>query len=113
MLALREPTDPPRALTDAELVTLLGCYGISLVDFRAVGSVEEAATAAATMGYPVALKSFDESMRHRIDQSGIRLGLSSPDLLHDAYRDLSAVAGPWLYVQAEVPRDRSEVPTVF
>src|SRR6478735_5096292 len=106
MLALRGPADPPRALTDAELVTLLGCYGISLVDFRAVGSVEEAATAAATIGYPVALKSFDESMRHRIDQSGIRLGLSSPDLLHDAYRDLSAVAVPLLYEQAEVPRNR-------
>jgi acyl-CoA synthetase (NDP forming)/ribosomal protein S18 acetylase RimI-like enzyme len=113
MLGLRAPADRPRALTDAELVTLLGCYGISMVDFRAVGSAEEAATAAAKIGYPVALKSFDESMRHRIDQSGIRLGLSNPNLLHDAYRDLSAVAGPWLYVQAEVPRDRSEVPTVF
>jgi acyl-CoA synthetase (NDP forming)/ribosomal protein S18 acetylase RimI-like enzyme len=113
MLSLRAPTDQPRALTDAELVTLLGCYGIVMVDFQAIGSAAEAATVAAKIGYPVALKSFDAAMRHRIDHAGIRLGLSNPDLLHDAYRDLSAVVGPWLYVQAEVPRDRSEVPTVF
>ncbi len=67
MLTLRTPTDPPRALTDAELVTLLGCYGIVMVDFQAIGSAAEAATVAARIGYPVALKSFDESMRHRID----------------------------------------------
>ena len=31
--------------------------------------------AAHDIGYPVALKSFDESLRHRLDQSGVRLGL--------------------------------------
>ena len=30
-----------------------------------------------------------------------------------AYESLSAIAGPWLYVQARSPRDRAEVPTVF
>jgi len=111
--AMRRPDDPERALTDDELVTLLGCYGISLADFRAVGSAAAAVTAAADIGYPVALKSFDQALRHRIDQSGIRLSLANPEQVHQAYEDLSAVAGPWLYVQAEVPRDRSEVPTVF
>jgi ATP-grasp domain len=110
---MRAPEDPERALTDAELVTLLGCYGISVADFRVVGSVEEASTAAAEIGYPVTLKSFDESLRHRLDQSGIRLGLNNPDQVHEAYRDLSSAAGPWLYVQTQVPGDRSEVPTVF
>ena len=111
--AMRRPEDPERALTDAELVTLLSCYSISIADFRAVGSAAAAVTAAADIGYPVALKSFDQSLRHRIDQSGIRLNLANADQVHQAYEDLSAIAGPWLYVQAEVPRDRSEVPTVF
>ena len=31
---MRTATDPERALTDAELQTLLGCYGIDMVDFR-------------------------------------------------------------------------------
>ena len=110
---MRGPDDPERALTDSELVTLLSCYGITVADFRAVGSAAAAMTAAAEIGYPVALKSFDESLRHRIDQSGIRLGLANPDQVHQAYEGLTAVAGPFLYVQKEVPRDRSEVPTVF
>ena len=38
--------------------------------YRAIGSVDEAVTAAAAIGYPVALKSVDESLRHRIDQCG-------------------------------------------
>ena len=61
----------------------------------------------------MALKSFDESMRHRIDQSGVRLGLTNADQLAAAYDDLSPIAGPWLYVQAMAPRDRAEVSTVF
>ena len=47
---LREPDDPPRALTDDELSKLLGCYGIPWV-YRAIGSVDEAVTAAAAIGY--------------------------------------------------------------
>ena len=113
MTAMRTADDPERALTDAEVVTVLGCYGISLTDFAVVGSADEAVTVAARMGYPVVLKSFDESLRHRLDQSGIRLALTNSEQLHQAYTDLSAAAGPWLYVQAEVPRDRREVPTVF
>ncbi len=43
--------------------------------YRAIGSATEAVAAAADIGYPVTLKSFDESLRHRIDHSGVRLGL--------------------------------------
>ncbi len=111
--SVRDPSDPERSLTDAELVAVLACYGVPIVDFRPVGSAAEAAAAALDLGYPVALKSFDESLRHRLDQSGVRLGLLSDDQLTAAYEDLSAVAGPWLYVQAMAARDRAEVPTVF
>jgi len=111
--AMHGPADPERAMTDAEVVNLLGHYGIAVVDFTVVGNAEQAVTAAADTGYPVALKSFDESLRHRLDQSGVRLGLHNSEQLHDAYDELSALAGPWLYVQAEVERERREVPTVF
>jgi len=47
---LRGPDDPPRALTDAELTTLLDCYGISLVSYRAIGTGAEAVAAAADIG---------------------------------------------------------------
>jgi acyl-CoA synthetase (NDP forming) len=113
LTGMRAPDDPSRRLTDTELMTLLSCYGISVLDTRSVGSVADAVTAAAQIGYPVVLKSFDESLRHRVDQSGVRLGLINADQVKAAYDDLSAVAGPWLYVQAMAPRDRAEVSTVF
>ncbi len=111
--AMRAPDDPARAMTDAELVTLLGCYGIVIEDFEAIASAEQAVAAAKRIGYPVALKSFDEVLRHRIDQAGIRLGLQNAEQVWHGYDSLSAIAGPWLYLQREVPRVKSEVPTVF
>ena len=110
---LRGPDDPPRALTDAELTTLLDCYGIGTLPYRTVGTAVEAIAAADEIGYPVALKSFDDSLRHRIDQSGVRLGLHDADQLMAAYDDLSSIAGPRLHVQAMAPRDHAEVSTVF
>ena len=113
MTRLRGPDDPPRALTDAELTGLLDCYGIPLVPYRAIGSAAEAVAAAAEIGYPVTLKSFDDSLRHRMDRSGVRLGLINAEQLTAAYDDLSGIAGPWLDVQAMAPRDRADVSTVF
>ncbi len=110
---LRDPDDPLRALTDDEVIELLDCYGIPLVPYRAIGSAAEALAAASEIGYPVMLKSFDQSLRHRMDQSGVRLGLITAEQLMAAYDDLSGVAGPWLNVQAMAPRDRSDVSTVF
>ena len=110
---LRKPDDPPRALTDAELTRLLDCYGIPLVRYRAIGSAAEAVAAADEIGYPVALKSFDESLRHRMDHVGVRLDLAGADEMTAAYADLSSIAGPWLDVQAMAPRDRADVSTVF
>ena len=102
-----------RATTDTEVVALLRCYGIDLAEFKAIGSVEQALAAAGEIGYPVALKSFDQSLRHRLDQSGIRLGIESPEQLRRAYDNLLSIAGPWLYVQKQVPPEYAEVPTVF
>jgi acyl-CoA synthetase (NDP forming) len=113
MAQLRGPDDPPRALTDAELTTLLDCYGIGTLPYRTIGSAAEAIEAANEIGYPAALKSFDDSLRHRIDQTGVRLGLLDSDQLMAAYDDLSSIAGPRLHVQAMARRDHAEVSTVF
>jgi acyl-CoA synthetase (NDP forming) len=110
---LRGPGDPPRALTDAELTGLLDCYGIPLVRYRSIGSAAEAVAAADAIGYPVALKSFDDSLRHRMDRAGVRLGLTNAEQVIAAYHDLSWIAGPWLTVQAMAPPDRADVSTVF
>ena len=111
--ALRQPDDPARALTDAELTRLLDCYGIPLLEYRAIGNATEAVAAAEEIGYPVALKSFDDSLRHRMDHEGVRLGLVNAEQVMAAYDELSSIAGPWLDVQAMAPRDRADVSTVF
>jgi acyl-CoA synthetase (NDP forming) len=112
MTRLRGPDDPPRALTDAELSGLLACYGIPWV-YRAIGSAAQAVAAADEIGYPVALKSFDDSLRHRIDQAGVRLGLTDAEQVMAAYHELSPITGPALHVQAMAPPDCADVSTVF
>jgi len=109
---LRGPDDPARALTDAELTRLLHCYGIDWV-YRLVGNASEAMAAADDVGYPVALKSFDDSLRHRIDQSGVRLGLRTAEQLTAAYGELSVITGPSMHVEAMAPADCADVSTVF
>ena len=110
---MRGPDDPERPLTDVEVTALLDCYGISWERYRAIGSASEAVAAAEEIGFPVVLKSFDESLRHRIDQSGVRLGLINAEQVMAAYGDLSSIAGPWLYIQAMASREDTEVSTVF
>ncbi len=114
LVASMRSADPrDRALTDAELVNLLGCYGIALAEFEAVSSSSDAVVAAARIGYPVVLKVFDESLRHRYDQVGVRLSLPDPEALRGAYDDLAAAGMGHVYVQAMAPRDRGTVSTVL
>jgi hypothetical protein len=110
---MRNADDPERALTDAELVTLLSCYGISLLAHRTIHTVGEAVEAAAQIGYPMTLKASDPSIRRRIDQSGVRLGLMNADQVAAAYADLRRITDAALHVQAMAPRDHAEVSTIF
>jgi acyl-CoA synthetase (NDP forming) len=49
--------------------------------------VDEAIDAAAELGYPVAVKCVDESLRHRPELGGVALDLADPDELRAAYAD--------------------------
>lgn len=95
-------------LADEELVELLGCYGIFVVDFRLVDTQDTAARAAQELGYPVVLKSVNPDLRHRPDLAGARLDLSSAEMVRAAYTDLRTVSGmDQMYVQSMVPRGQS------
>ncbi len=87
-------------LSDRDVVRLLGCYGIDIVDFREVDSPRAAVDAADELGYPVAAKATGELWRNRPDLNGVRLDLAGPDSVEHAYRDLAEVSGdPLLHVQ--------------
>ena len=97
-----------RVLADEDSVALLGCYGIGVVEFRLVGSADEALAAAEELGCPVAMKSTSQRLRHSVDLVGVRLDLGSADAVRAAYQDLVAVSGAGeMIVQRMVPRGTS------
>lgn len=93
-------TSAGRWLSDSEAAQLLECYGVDVVQFRAVATEDEAVSAAEELGYPVAVKATGEQWRHRPDLGGVRLDLVGAESVRWAYRDLASVSGePLLHVQ--------------
>jgi acyl-CoA synthetase (NDP forming)/GNAT superfamily N-acetyltransferase len=91
--------------SDGDVVALLACYGIEVVPFRTVSTVDDAVSACAELGYPVVLKSTSEQLRHRTDFLGVRLDLGSEEAVRAAYRDLVEVSGSSeMYVQQMAPK---------
>ncbi|MBI9114219.1 bifunctional acetate--CoA ligase family protein/GNAT family N-acetyltransferase [Sanguibacter suaedae] len=63
-------------LPTEDVRSLLASYGIELWESVHVEDVEEAVAAARRLGWPVALKSTAESLRHRADLGGVRLNIA-------------------------------------
>ena len=95
------PSDPAcaRRLVDAaraerrdlylhEAVELLECYGVPVVGGRHVRTVDEAAAAAAALGYPAAIKVVSRSISHKSDFGGVQLNLRSEAGLRQAWSDM-------------------------
>jgi len=82
------PPDATKRLTTNQATELLRLHGITLWPQRTVSSLEEALAAAEEFGWPVALKTSDELLRHRLDLGGVRLDLASPEDLTAAYRSV-------------------------
>lgn len=79
------PAGSSKRLTARHAARLLDCYGIPVWPERQVHSAAEALAAAEELGWPVALKPADEVLRHRTDLGGVRLDLSTPEELAEAY----------------------------
>ncbi|MEU3187542.1 GNAT family N-acetyltransferase [Streptomyces sp. NPDC006923] len=87
-------TDPRGVtLTAADTRELLARYGISVRPALAAPGPDEAAGAAARLGYPVALKTTAPRLRHRADLGGVRLDLTDEAQLRLAYRELTETFG--------------------
>ncbi|HTG01076.1 MAG TPA: GNAT family N-acetyltransferase [Nitrospirota bacterium] len=75
-------------LTPETAVGLLRQYGIPVVDTRAAFSPEEAAKAAAEIGFPVAVKLRSTTLTHKTDVGGIALNLKTAEDVMTAYRGM-------------------------
>ncbi|GAA1050746.1 bifunctional acetate--CoA ligase family protein/GNAT family N-acetyltransferase [Arthrobacter russicus] len=62
-------------LSAAETARLLACYGIEPLPSIPFGTVREAVAAAEQLGWPVAIKTLDSALRHRLDLGGVRLNI--------------------------------------
>jgi acetyl coenzyme A synthetase (ADP forming)-like protein len=68
---------------------LLAAVGVPTAPSAAVGEAEEAARAAARMGFPVALKATGPALVHKSDVGGVRLDLASEGEVVDAYASMA------------------------
>ncbi|MFG3132801.1 GNAT family N-acetyltransferase [Streptomyces tendae] len=80
-------------LGSRETCDLLGRYGVHVHRALAAPTPDDAAAAARTIGYPVALKATAPHLRHRADLGGVRLDLADEDQLRRAYAELTELFG--------------------
>lgn len=96
-----------RRLDSGQAGRLLGAYGISVLPSIPFDSIGEALEAAEALGWPVALKTVEENLRHRLDFGGVRLNIGDPSGLRagiEAMRaELRPFGSPGLEIQAMAP----------
>lgn len=93
-LAARSVAQMPegRWVAPGELEELLACFGVSTVGGEVVSSASAAAEAAARMGQPVALKVVSETIQHKTDVGGVKLGVA-PEDVEAVYTSMAAQLG--------------------
>jgi acyl-CoA synthetase (NDP forming)/RimJ/RimL family protein N-acetyltransferase len=96
-----------KQLDPAATRSLLGHYGITLLPSLGFDTPDEAVEAAEALGWPVALKTTDPSLRHRLDLGGVRLDIQDAESLRlnvlQMRRTLSRYGDPALEVQTMAP----------
>jgi acetyltransferase len=81
-------------LTEYESKQILKLCGIPAVETRIARGEEEAAAAAATIGFPVVVKLHSETITHKSDVGGVKLDLEDTEAVRQAYRAIeSSVSG--------------------
>ncbi len=77
-------SQPGGYVGDAETRALLAAYGIPVIRAKLVGSAEEAAMVADTLGYPVALSVSSPDIPRKWDVGGVALNLENSDAVRAA-----------------------------
>ncbi|OFW24499.1 MAG: hypothetical protein A3G21_18235 [Acidobacteria bacterium RIFCSPLOWO2_12_FULL_66_21] len=97
--------DRARAIVSAGLATLGGWLsaddaqallkscGIDVAAARVVRTADEAARAAADIGFPVALKAVGATLVHKTEAGGVKLALPDEDSVREAYAEFSGRLG--------------------
>lgn len=88
------PSGPTRTLSEAASKRLLAAHGLPLLDEREVACPEDAAAAAAELGFPVVVKLCGAAIAHKTERGLVRLGLADAGAVVQAAADLLGTARP-------------------
>jgi len=77
-------------LPQADAFRVLGCYGLPVPKVVEIGTKDELAAAAGTVGYPCVLKVDSTSVVHKSDAGGVALGLADEAALTAAFDKMAA-----------------------
>jgi len=80
------------ALSETDSKRILGCYGIAIPQEILARDPEHAALAAGRIGGPVAIKIVSPDILHKTEAGGVRLGLSTPENVREAAKNILASA---------------------
>jgi acetyltransferase len=72
-------------LTEIESKQILAAYGIPTVPTQLAKNEQEAVRLAQELGFPVVLKVHSETVTHKTDVDGVKLNLSSPEQVRQAF----------------------------
>jgi len=81
-------------LSEADSKALLASHGLPVAGERHVHGADEAAAAAAELGFPVVCKLGGDSIAHKTERGLVRLNLADADAVRAAAADLLAAARP-------------------
>jgi acetate---CoA ligase (ADP-forming) len=81
-----------KALSETDSKRILACYGIAIPREILARDPEQAAVAADQIGGPVAIKIVSPDILHKTEAGGVRLGLSNPDNVREAAKNILASA---------------------
>ena len=85
---IRKAAKDRTALTQPEVDRFLDAYDITRAKGSLAKTVDQAAMAAISIGYPVVLKIASEDILHKTDIGGVIPGVESSEALKDAYQEL-------------------------
>lgn len=83
-----------QTLSEADSKALLAAHGVPFAPERLATDEDGAVSAAAELGYPVAVKLCGEAISHKTERGLVRLGLADADAVRAAASELLAAARP-------------------
>lgn len=82
----------PGWLTLPECFELLGCFGLPVAEYGLAHTEQEAVSIAEKIGYPVVLKLSSRRLVHKTDIGGVKVNLTDPEAVGQAFRAVSEAA---------------------